>query len=357
MNLYKNTTWKNYVITISLVIFSAFIALIFCEGIIRLVIYVNSEKSFRAVMRNLYDLKKEDDVTLGNIIQPSKYQKIIYELRPNIDDVYYCKGLLRTNKQGWRSDKNYEIVKDTNTIRIVGLGDSYMFGQGVNQGKDIMYLLEKKLNKMFPQKNWEVINTSVPGYNTVMEIETLEKKVLIFKPDIVIIEFIANDFDLPNFIYELNNWKDMKRFYLFNFIRKGLKLFELSFKLRDAPLDSDWGFERDPLKVPEQYRDMVGWKAYINAMMKLRELHKEHKFDVISFVTYKNKEVYDLSKRLEFCVGYNNAYNYNDPSLVLPDWHPSELGHEKNSEELLDLMRREKIIEKHVTGKLKMHFN
>ena len=57
----------------------------------------------------------------------------------------------------------------------------------------------------------EIINTAVPGYNTVMEIETMKENGLRYKPDIVIVGYIVNDFDLPNFIRETENYFSFQR--------------------------------------------------------------------------------------------------------------------------------------------------
>jgi hypothetical protein len=305
-------------------------------------------------MQKLPEIKKGENVTLGKIVQPSKYPRIIYELRPNIS-VYFQNGLVEINNQGWRT-KEPALKKEKNTVRIIGLGDSFMFGQGVNQNKDWITILEDKLNTQFPQKKWEVINTAVPGYNTFMEVETLFQKALIYGPDITIIEYIGNDFDLPNFIYDsADDYLDLKKSFLTDLIFERYKLLRQSFKLIDAPLKKDvqyFRFENDPQKVPPQYKDMVGWESYFKAMVKLHKLQMVNKFDVISVLTinYSDAKVFNLSRRLGFYVTYNKAFNPNDLSLVLSkdDNHYSELEHKKTAEAILDFMVESKIIDKYL---------
>jgi hypothetical protein len=293
-------------------------------------------------------LKVGMEAILGHIIQSSIYPRIIYELRPKINVNFH--GIVRTNKQGWRHDNDFTITKPPNTIRIVGLGDSYMFGQGCGQNENALSFLEQLLNAQFPQKKWEVINTSVPGYNTVMEVETLKRKALTYKPDIVIIEYIANDMDLPNFVYDSFNFQDMHRLYFIDFGMRRLQRFELGFKLYDAPYHIKGGdrFEYDPSRVPLYYKDMVGWAAFMKVMYKLKAIQGKNHFQVICLVTWHNEKVFNLSKQFGFFTLYNEAYDPRNKEVVLKDLHPNIFGHRKTASVILNFMIREGIIERFV---------
>lgn len=347
----KNT--KNFLVNISITIIALLFLFLFCEISVRGVMFYKSKNNFKEVMNNLPEVRDE---CFAAIIQPSMNPKIIYELRPNIN-VHFLKGLVKTNNMGCRSNEDYLFNKDSNAVRILGLGDSYMFGQGVDQDKNLLDVLEIELNKKFTQKKWKIINAAVPGYNTVMEVETLREKYLKYKPDIVIIEFIGNDFQLPNFIYDTADWKDFKRSFFIEFLMKKCALLPNNFQLFGAPANFKlgWGFEDDASRVPEQYKDIVGWDSYARAMKALKKMQKEYGFDVISFLTlgYKDDRVFNLSRQLGFYTTYNDAYDSKDLSLVISknDIHPSELGHKKNAEKLLNFIIKEGIIEKHINNK------
>jgi len=60
------------------------------------------------------------------------------------------------------------------TFRVVGIGDSAMFGSGVSDGENHLAILERIVGRRFPGLKVETINTAVPGYNTIMEVETLK---------------------------------------------------------------------------------------------------------------------------------------------------------------------------------------
>ena len=68
------------------------------------------------------------ELKLGQIIQISDYKKIIYELIPN-STYKFQNTLVKTNSQGFK-DKDYPFKKGKNTKRIIGIGDSGMFGWG-----------------------------------------------------------------------------------------------------------------------------------------------------------------------------------------------------------------------------------
>ena len=107
---------------------------------------------------------------------------------------------VRTNLDG-HPDKQYPAVPSANTVRILGIGDSVMFGWGVAPERNYLSILERRLEADFPQHNWEVLNAAVPGYNTVMEVELLTQVAPDFQPDLVLLGFIPNDLVLPAFLH------------------------------------------------------------------------------------------------------------------------------------------------------------
>jgi hypothetical protein len=296
-------------------------------------------------------LNKGQIATLGEIIQPSKYTKIIYELRPGITVIYENKKV-GTNTKGWRSEKEFFLPKGLSVIRIIGIGDSFMFGQGIDLNDTFLSFLERDLNETFPQKQWEIINTAVPGYNTAMEVETLKRKCLEFKPDIVIMEVIGNDFALPNFIYETEDYFALNKSFIVDIVVNRYKLSKKdNFRLFDAPFNtaSD-SFECNPGKVPLLYRDMVGWPGFVKAMRELKELQEKNGFTVIICRTssVSNEKIDLLNKNL----GFHSIFNFfdwvEDLSLVVSekDRHPNAKQNKKTAENILNYMIQEGIINK-----------
>jgi len=278
-------------------------------------------------------------VYLGNIIRLSKNPRIIYELIPSLSVIFTYKRLNRNvpvtiNSEGFRG-KAVPIHKSPPSKRIVGIGDSLMFGWGVEDKETYLSILSEQLNSKSPECSWEIINMAVPGYNTVMEVETLKEKGLHYKPDIVIIHFCQNDLRLPNFIREQEDYLALDQSFIIKYFRGTLKTIK---KIR-PPRDSNGRIEDDPQRIPKQYRDMVGTKAYYRAMEELAALSIKHKFDVVVLAYRPNTRIQKICKKLGLQMveifplwqKYASEEGILDADgawrIVQKDFHPSAIAH------------------------------
>jgi hypothetical protein len=122
------------------------------------------------------------------------------ELKPNATDqmigVFNEYNItIKVNSLGWR-DKEYTLKKPANTIRILILGDSFVFGEGVESSEIFGNVLEDMLNSQ-PQEmtHYEVFTMGVGGYTTDNEYLQYQDKGLKYDADIVILAMLpANDF-------------------------------------------------------------------------------------------------------------------------------------------------------------------
>lgn len=114
---------------------------------------------------------------------------------PNSQGVFKQEGNIVTNvkinSQGFR-DYEYSVKKPAGTFRILGFGDSFTWGHGVELDETYLKVLEKKLNSQNKNFRYEVLNFGVGGYKTVGSIEILKKN-LDYKPDMIIILLSVND--------------------------------------------------------------------------------------------------------------------------------------------------------------------
>jgi len=230
----------------------------------------------------------EGPAELGHMIRLSRNRRIIYDLKPNLD-VRFKGRRVTTNEKGFRGP-SYPREKPENTIRIVGLGDSVMFGHGVADDDVYLTVLERSLNQPSGLSRFEAINTAVPGYSTVMEVETLKERGLGYAPDIVVLHFVRNDARLPNFIREDLPVLSFRRIFLIDFMRASLKTGEAGTEdllsrrgFARAPRDdvSPKRFAGEPDRVPDEYRDMVGWNAVVASLTELVSLRERHGFELI----------------------------------------------------------------------------
>ena len=96
------------------------------------------------------------------------------------------------NSAGWR-DLERTAEKPEGTFRILGLGDSYLFGQGVRRAEVCLAQLEALLQAQSPGVRIEAINTGMNGYNTAMERGLLVNRGLAYDPDLILVHFVLND--------------------------------------------------------------------------------------------------------------------------------------------------------------------
>jgi len=140
----------------------------------------------------------QDIGTVLNIYQFDPDLK--YKLQPNVS-VYQVAPEFTveyiTNSHGFR-DKDYETRKPSGTCRLLIVGDSISIGHGLEQESVYGHLLEQMLNDKSADTDggrWEVINTSVGGYQFYMYVEAIRRYAPKFDADIVMIGFyIGNDF-------------------------------------------------------------------------------------------------------------------------------------------------------------------
>ncbi len=107
------------------------------------------------------------------------------------DNNYEFLATFNINENGFREENFKKSLNYKNKIFLIG--DSFVFGSGVDEPNTIDKLLENKLKKN--KKNIKVINLGIPGVGISKYLETL-KDYIKFKPKLVFM-FIYIDNDIP----------------------------------------------------------------------------------------------------------------------------------------------------------------
>ena len=95
------------------------------------------------------------------------------------------------NSRGLRADREYPYEKPPGALRIVSLGDSFTAGYEVNGDEVFSSVLERELRNV--GYDVEVLNAGVSGYSNAEALLYLERELLKYNPDIVLLSFFAND--------------------------------------------------------------------------------------------------------------------------------------------------------------------
>src|SRR5207247_4681707 len=196
-----NADLRRFALRLTLALATTIVALLVVEGIVRLAHYLREDRRPLEVQLRSARAQAQSsmhDLDLGDIVQPSRHAGIVYELRPNIRGRFMDQPLL-INSRGLH-DYEYTLRKEPGTFRIVGVGDSSLFGWGVPFEDSGLKVLERRLNEQSRGQKFEVITFAVPGYNTAIEAETFVQRCLEYAPDLVLLNFNTNDYDVPNFI-------------------------------------------------------------------------------------------------------------------------------------------------------------
>lgn len=120
-----------------------------------------------------------------------------WKLKSDFKSRAYLRGafdaLEETNSAGIRSDRDYGLKAD-NTVRILVIGDSFIYGPGVGINDTFCRQLEARLNEGARADQFEVINAGVPAFDTWQSLKWLARIGPQLNPDIVVLGFyIGND--------------------------------------------------------------------------------------------------------------------------------------------------------------------
>ena len=295
-------------------------------------------------------------VELMDIVRRSESPERVYELLPDLDVRFVTR--VTTNAAGFRGAA-VAVEKPLGTVRIVGLGDSVMFGWGLDDESSFLVQLGKRLARRHPSVRWETINAAVPGYNTVNEVATLEGAALPYRPDLVVIHFGGDDLQLPKFITRHTELRATHRSLLLELVsgERGADPSERPGALVTGAARRH-GAPRS--ERPGDEPSMAGWGAYERSMRRLRELADREGFVVVAVahprfprrVRRLLDELEILAVETEQTVARfatdHRITDVRDHRLVLSDAdpHPTTLVHGLIADAIAEAMERDGVVER-----------
>jgi hypothetical protein len=113
----------------------------------------------------------------------------------------------RTNEMGFL-DREHSPAKPAGLFRILVLGDSFVEAAQVGMKEKFHVLLEEKLSRKYPGRRFDVMAMAYSGSGTCDELAFYEQLGQAFRPDLVIIAFVNNDFSNNSPVLESirNGW-------------------------------------------------------------------------------------------------------------------------------------------------------
>ena len=304
----------------------------------------------------------DQEVTLGRrslrgLVRASDQPDRVYELVPGLRGSFLGQPF-SINSEGLR-DHETPVGKPEGVFRIVGLGDSVMFGWGVAQDESYLALVEAELARRAAETGGptvEVLNFGVPGYNTAMEVATFEHQALAYDPDLVVIHFVGNDLDLPRFLLRPKSLWTLRHSFLVDLLRARLG------RADDAADGRLLGSGLKPLsdeereRVRDQYEHMVGEAGVRRSMARLARLARERDVPVLILALAGEGDPWSLVSEVAeengfepvFTMPHQGAYleqqglppedqSWIDTFWLTPnDGHPNALTHRLIAQALLE---------------------
>jgi lysophospholipase L1-like esterase len=267
------------------------------------------------------------DNHLKDLVRPSNTDGLVYELKPYLHSTFLSKPFY-TNSQGMIGTKEFPLQKTPGTFRIAGVGDSVMSSWGIDPDKTYLLVTERFFTNESPPRRVETLNFSVPGYNTAIELSVIRHKVLQYNPDLIVLGYVGNDMDLPDFIRK----KIYSRFYVkytADQIAKALiqpkssNILGADTIIKDVPWDVDqrrYVYKID--EAPEEYKYMVGLQNYYKSMKQIADLTISRNIPVVVVaenLERHDKDTYDVNRIAEMGFHIFNVRRAAD--LIMSERH------------------------------------
>lgn len=185
----------------------------------------------------------------------------------------------RINSTGFR-DNEFNKQKAPNEFRIITMGDSCTFGDGVADWETFANVLEKNLTSAISDRKVTVINAGVPGYTTYQLLTYLEDDILSLKPDVVTVYVGLND-NVPakNSVPDANRRPKGKLLYsTFGTFRKFhfVQALEYLINKHVRPIR-----EKVVSTKEGHHTFRVPFDAYVENLCKIKQIGDKYGFEVI----------------------------------------------------------------------------
>lgn len=209
---------KNAAFAVVLVTVSSLIAFVVVEvGFREYLIRFPQARQLAAKKAETAVVEKGKQYGLIEIIEPNPDPEILYRPKPNLDG-YFGTAVLKTNSHGMRGPE-VSLAKPPGVIRVAGLGDSVMFGWGLPIEDSALSQLGEMLEKKY-QRPVQALNFGCPSYNTAVEVTIYRKIARRFHPDLAILLFVMNDFNMPSLRIEPVQRFTLRKSYIWEQLRR-----------------------------------------------------------------------------------------------------------------------------------------
>lgn len=343
---------KSSFINFSIFFLSTILCLVLIETLLRVSHWHLSQKTI------------QDQDTLGTshrqVTVPDQWAKKPVAIE-GASSAYYWMGKLHVFNHASMRRATPFSSKKSNTYRILVVGDSLTYGQGISEESTYSRQIEIGLQNHY---SVEMINLGVMGYESSDILRTIKEYVPLLSPDLILYGVCLNDY-LPsgvgqyenNMVYQIPFSHKVKKFfientYTFSLASKGYNNLLISLRLRDdfmSDILKDFKnyqkrFEED---VREMNRFVIGQGLPPIVAMVLHQFpdtkSREYKLSLLT-----EKYLTSSGFRVVPCTSYFKKYSGAD-DLYIGKWdgHPNEKANKIFSDRFLSDMQNFPNLEKY----------
>jgi lysophospholipase L1-like esterase len=254
------------------------------------------------------------------------------------------------NSHGFRGPE-FKTKKPENTTRLLILGDSVVFGWGVDQDSIFPALLQKMLDREIEKV--EVIPAGVGSWNTRTEYEYLKTEGIKFNPDVILLLVIYNDI-WPKKTGRTEVSKE-RLFDEYDESNRGKALLETSWRklVNNSFLAGYIQYYRTRLLAKKQSsvlnEDSPEWEDAKLGLKGIIEICNRHNIELVIYLytnrdNIKSNKVFILYKN--FLDSINIPYFFIPKEVIAPEFrnsvvdiHPNARGHKMIAQEMYKTLK------------------
>ncbi len=282
-------------------------------------------------------LVPRDELLPGCLLQfkPNVVFEHIYDSNPNGYFNERNAQTYRTNRYGLRGP-DFPEQKEPGVTRVLVLGDSFVFGEGVAFEDTVTAQLERLLNAR-ASETFEVINAATAAWDTNCEVNYLEWHGVVFEPDIIMIGYVLNDsgydvgLDLWNDVTSTYENRELRESYLISYLygviakRTVTRRFVAEMAASAREHRDEWELSFAALSRGQEIAASIGARYIVFIYPFMYELSDDHPFKqlhgmVADYCRTHGIEVIDL---LPDYMGLKDTALWVHPS----DPHPNAAAH------------------------------
>jgi len=248
------------------------------------------------------------------------------------------------------------------SYRILVVGDSFAWGDGIHPEDTFVHRLEIRLDAVSRGSDFEVINWSRPGWNTVMEYRSVEASIDEISPDLLLLAFVLNDSEpfSPQEVAELRQ----------GLLRREPRRRPSAYLHQHSRLYALMWDRLENTRIRRAYTayyislfEGPNWNKCLRALEKFRDLTHERSIPMVLLVfpifdspmndSYSYGALHGKMRQvgqslgvpvLDLLEAYRGVDVYRLAVVPYTDAHPNELAHRIAADTILDYLVRGRLV-------------